>query len=472
MSPLTVPSKLMLIRSDQPYGSLRALRSPFRPASPTKRRSRSLEVDLASVAPEPPHVESATAEESLTPAAPSPSRPLSTATNGTARRRSGETRQEASASTTPESGPEQTAAAPKKKKKRLVLITRAIQSLRSFSPSGRRSPGASPTPEGRRTEELPRGRTINKFESWLPPRLFSHSRSRPSSPTTGTSTPRGPTHIGQSASEPSDVVASVDASSHLPNSASDPGPPILNIITPTPPQPTLVRERLSIAAGGLLAGGDDANGSGVTSEPTSPTSDAQRRAEKLERRRSPLARIVPPRLFRRESLDGRAGPPSVGSPILRTGSRAGHAEHREPLQQVPERSRSRMHESTSTVHETPVAKKAKQVKHNSFDFETPVSPGGAKVRFAGETGSDPPRRLEESDSGVSGIGSEASGTRPRRSSGDKRGPSSSTAGLVRTASSRGEGEASARRPRPRSSPPGAGSRGTAGSLGRSTSTLR
>lgn len=424
---------------DKPYSSLRNLRSPFRSVSPAKRRSRSLELEVGSPPPEATHARHRSTEgPAIKPSIQTHPRPLSTATNGTTGRisRDNSAQPEASGPSTTKDSENVSPTAPKKKPKRLAVIVRAITGFRNFSP-GRRSPAA--TSAGHPEPESParrRALQLTKLDSWLPHRLLPHTRSRSASPTNNSQAPEQ--HIDLSASESVGIITSAPVNTHLPNSASDPGrsAPVLNIIEPTPP-------RVSVRRGRRVSADSYFNGNESGAEASPLSAEEQHRAEKRERRRSPLARLASPRLFRRDSADGRTVPPRVGSPILPLKSR------------VADGNKLRISESMTNIDDSNGATRrgVRQGRHNSFDYvperERPASGIGAgKVRF-----------VQETDSGVSGVESEGSSGRiPTQqsvedSSDNGKGKQPESSGLARNQSVKVNGEKDMRRPRPRSSPP-------------------
>lgn len=228
----------------------------------------------------------------------------------------------------------------------------------------------------------------------------------------------------------------------------------MNVIEPTPPRVLVGRGR-KVSTDSYFSGND----SGAEAFPLSD--EEQRRAEKRERRRSPLARLTSPRLFRRDSADGRAIPPRVGSPILPLKARLGRSEG----------NKLRMSESMTNIDDPTGATRRgpRQGRHNSFDY-VPVP---ERERAASGAGPSKVRFAQENDSGVSGVESEGSSgrvpTQQSTESGDNsKGDPLSGSGLTRSHSAKVNGEREGRRPRPRSSPP-LGTGGATGNTARAPS---
>jgi hypothetical protein len=174
------------------------------------------------------------------------------------------------------------------------------------------------------------------------------------------------------------------ASGHVLNSTSDPGPGRSDAASPPPNTQTQRESR----------------------------DEAYQRLVKAERRKSPLARIIPP-LFRRNSADIKAD-----SLIGRVGAPMKRVSTREDNRAVSRNASVEFHDpSTSRTKITSVGSASQLARplagrHHSFDFEqqqskmTPVVPAApeGKVRFVEpviEEGS------HDGDSGVSGLRSDA-----------------------------------------------------------------
>jgi hypothetical protein len=115
----------------QLYGSLRALRSPLRSASPAKRRSRSLEMPAESSVKQSNHIRQSSMQEARLRHSPSPAgRPLSITPSEAIHHQS---TLEPTARLTTNASPGQSTP---NKKKRSSLFGRALSSLRhsAFSP--------------------------------------------------------------------------------------------------------------------------------------------------------------------------------------------------------------------------------------------------------------------------------------------------------------------------------------------------
>jgi hypothetical protein len=190
-----------------------------------------------------------------------------------------------------------------------------------------------------------------------------------------------------SASEPPlrASLARSTGTGHLTDSVSDPGPPpVVNIINATPPrnQNPDIRQ--------------------------TSRDEAYQRLVKAERRKSPLAKLIPP-MFRRNSADVQSETKisRVGSPILRAPTRE---ERSSTSLSVPEPTASSSRTKiTSTGSTAPPPRKIMYSRHDSFDFEVPstsktasVQPSDTKVRFV-----EPAiEERADGDSGVSGLRSE------------------------------------------------------------------